>query len=101
MRCPYTAILQLRELDPSLARGVLPLLFRVHRGVWDVEVSPDDALVTVCFDGQLTGVAEIVRTLEDAGSVVASVAQRSLSPVTASPDHRPLEAAWASASAVR
>jgi hypothetical protein len=88
----WTAILQLREPGPSLARGRLPLLFRPHRGVGEIEFRPDDSLVTVCFDGQLTDLAEIVRTIEDAGSVVASVAQRPAGSV-ADPTPQPAAAA--------
>ncbi|MDY7109227.1 MAG: heavy-metal-associated domain-containing protein [Planctomycetota bacterium] len=99
MHCPCTAILQLRRPDPSLARGALPLLFRPHRGVGNVEFKPDDSLVTVCFDGRLTDLAEIVRAIEDGGSVVASVAQRRVAPIHAPAGPRPTEAACGSAGA--
>ena len=91
MCCPDTAILQLREADPSLARGVLQRLFRPLRGVADVEFKPADALVTVRFDRELTGLAEIVRTIEDGGSIVSSVAQRRGAPARSV--HEPTEAA--------
>ena len=94
MCCPYTAILQLRKPDPSLARGVLQRLLRPLRGIRDVQFKPADSLVTVRFDRGLTGLAEIVRTIEDGGSIVSSVAQRPVAPVPTRPDHQPMEAAY-------
>jgi CRP-like cAMP-binding protein len=101
MSGPYTAILQLREADPLLARGVLQRLFRPLRGIRDIQFKPADSLVTVRFDQRLTGLAEIVRTIEDGGSIVSSVAQRRADPSPAGSDHEPIEAAHgASANAI-
>ncbi len=51
-------------------------ILRPLRGVSEVGFVPAESLITVRFDDDLTGLADIVRTLEDVGSVVASVAQR-------------------------
>lgn len=49
---------------------------RLLRGVVDFEFVPTESLITVRFDRNETGLAEIVRMIEDAGSSVSSVAQR-------------------------
>lgn len=93
MRCVYTAILQLREAGPVLARDMLEKLLRPLRGVREVGFEPADSLVTVRFDRDLTGLAEIVRTIEDGGSIVSSVAQRPVPLTSAGREYQPMRAA--------
>jgi len=93
MRCVYTAILQLREAGPVLARDMLEKLLRPLRGVREVGFEPADSLVTVRFDRDLTGLAEIVRTIEDGGSIVSSVAQRPVPLTSAGQEYQPMRAA--------
>ena len=71
----YTAIIHLRE--PVRRRGgELPPKLRLVRGVRDVTYEPRDSLITVRFDDAWTSLADLVRTIEDEGSEVRSVAQR-------------------------
>ena len=73
MRSLYHAIIHLRE--PVLPSIIEPKL-RVIRGVEDVQCEPSESLVTVQFDREQTGLAEIVRAIEDSGPSVSGVAQR-------------------------
>jgi hypothetical protein len=72
----HTAIIHLREPDPVREQGVLARMLRLVRGVKDASYEPLDALITVRFDDHVTSLADLVRTIEDAGSPVSSVAQR-------------------------
>ena len=76
MRSLHTAILHLHEAGPPLARELIESILQPLRGITEICVEPADSLVTVCYDDRVTGLAEIVRTIEDIGSVIASVAQR-------------------------
>ncbi len=76
MKSLYTAILHLHSAGPPKARDMFETILRPLRGVSEVGFEPAESLVTVRFDDDLTGLADIVRTLEDVGSVIASVAQR-------------------------
>ena len=71
VRATYTAIIHLRD-------GALPpqRSLRDARGVWDVRFEPDGSMLTVHFDNHQTSLADLVRTIEDAGSSVAGVSQR-------------------------
>jgi copper chaperone CopZ len=51
-------------------------MLRVLRGVRVVDFVPTESRLTVEFDREETGLAEIVRIIEDAGPAVSSVAQR-------------------------
>jgi len=93
MRCVHTAILQLREAGPVLARDMFEKILRPLRGVGEVGFEPADSLVTVRFDRDLTGLAEIVRTIEDGGSIVSSVAQRPVPLISARQERQPMQAA--------
>ena len=93
MRCVYTAILQLREAGPVLARDMFEKILGPLRGVREVGFEPADSLVTVRFDRDLTGLAEIVRTIEDGGSIVSSVAQRPVPLTSAGREYQPTRAA--------
>ena len=75
----HTAILHLHEAGPPLARELIESILRPLRGVSDVDFLPTESLVTVRYDDRFTGLAEIVRSIEDLGSVIASVAQRPVS----------------------
>jgi hypothetical protein len=71
-----TAILHLRsplgiDGDESMLAGL-----RALRGVVEIDLEPKDALVAVRFDRSQTGLADIVRSVEDAGRPVAGVAER-------------------------
>ena len=76
MRSLYTAIIHLRNpIEPNVQNTLEPLL-NVIRGVDAVSVEPEESLVTLDYDGDQTGLAEIVRAIEDSGSAVSGVAQR-------------------------
>ena len=75
-----TAIVHLHEAGPRVERRHLEALLRPVPGVYGVECCPDDSLVAIKFDTELTGLAEIVRSIEDDGTIVTGVAQRTLSP---------------------
>ena len=76
MNRTYTAIIHLRPDAAPRKDGVLARILKVIRGVHQVTYEPTDALITVRFDDRLTNLAELVRTIEDAGSSVSGVAQR-------------------------
>jgi copper chaperone CopZ len=77
LRSLSTAVIYLREpIHPGVRAIIAPTLLLL-RGVVDYEFVPAESLITVRFDRHKTGVAEIVRMIEDAGSAVTSVAQRS------------------------
>jgi len=59
-----------------IALGVHHVLRETLHGVDDVTVDARDSFVTVDFDRTTTGLAEIVRVLEEQGLVVQSVAER-------------------------
>ena len=46
------------------------------RGVIDVDIEVRELLVAVLFDDAVTGLAELVRSIEDLGLAVSGVAQR-------------------------
>lgn len=76
MRLVYTALIHLRDpLRPIDRSGMEPLL-RVTHGVEAVTFGPTEPLITVRFDRDQVGVADLVRLIEDCGSRVSGVAQR-------------------------
>ena len=77
MRRINTAIIHVRHCDRPPIRDMIERVLRPLRGVRRVYVEPVDQFLTVRFDQDLTGLAEIVRTIEDGGAAVSSVAQRS------------------------
>lgn len=83
MRSLYSAIIHLREPAGHDAGQTIELTLRAIRGVNEVQHDPVESLITVRFDREQTGLAEIVRVVEDLGSSVSGVAQRraSLEPV--------------------
>jgi hypothetical protein len=72
----YTAVIQLREPSIPSARALIEPMLRAIQGVHEVTFEPGEWLVAVKFSRDLIGLAEIVRVIEDAGSSVASVAER-------------------------
>jgi hypothetical protein len=76
MRFDCTAIIHLREPATGDLDGVLGPVLRPVAGVGAVSFESTDGLVTVRFDRNETSLAELVRTLEDAGCSVSGVAQR-------------------------
>ena len=76
MRSLSTAIIYLREPARPGVHVLLSSMLLLMRGVRQVEYVPAESLITVDFDHGETGLAEIVRTIEDAGPAVSSVAQR-------------------------
>jgi copper chaperone CopZ len=79
MRSLFTAIIHLREpAEPGLSSRIEPILHIIH-GVDEIHIEPKESLVTLRFDGAQTGLADIVRAIEDAGPTVISVAQRKAS----------------------
>ncbi len=73
---PYTAVIHLREPIVGTLRTIIEPKLRIVRGVHEVKVEPGESLITVQFDRELTGLADIVKRIEDLGSAVSSVAQR-------------------------
>lgn len=59
-----------------MIRAIVEPMLRLVRGVSAVQFQPADSLITVEFDGEQTGLADIVRMIEDLGVSVAGVAQR-------------------------
>ena len=78
MQSKLTAIIQLRHSETSRAEAIVGPMMRVIRGIDEIVIEHDDALITVDYDSEQTSLAEIVRVIEDCGPVVASVAQRRL-----------------------
>lgn len=76
MRSLYTAIIHLRNPSISSVRSMVEPALRLVRGVHEVSYEPAEQLITVRFDRELTGLAELVRLVEDIGSSVTGVAQR-------------------------
>ncbi len=76
MRTDFTAIIHLREPARPGLRALLESTLRLIRGIDQFQIEPAESLITVQFDGEQTGLAEIVRLIEDAGTSVSSVAQR-------------------------
>ncbi|MCI0363588.1 MAG: hypothetical protein L0Y44_03250 [Phycisphaerales bacterium] len=76
MRSLYTAIIHLREPAPAEAGAAIGPKLHVIRGVDQVQFSAAEPLITVRFDGEQAGLADIVRAIEDCGPVVTGVAQR-------------------------
>ncbi len=54
---------------------------QVVTGIGRVEFEPSDPVVLVDFDANRTGLAEIVRVIEDQNLMVASIARRSQEPL--------------------
>ena len=76
MRLVYTALIHLRDpIRPINRTGMEPLL-RVTHGVEAVTFALTEPLITVRFDPDQIGVADLVRLVEDCGLRVSSVAQR-------------------------
>jgi len=76
MRSHVIAIIHLREPATTIARTIIEPMLRLVRGVSAVQVQPAESLITVEFDSEQTGLADIVRMVEDLGVSVAGVAQR-------------------------
>lgn len=76
MRTDFTAIIHLRDPARPGLRALLESTLRLIRGIDQFQIEPAESLITVQFDGEQTGLAEIVRLIEDAGTPVSSVAQR-------------------------
>jgi copper chaperone CopZ len=76
MRSCVIAIIHLREPAGAVCRAILEPMLRLVRGVTAVEINPAESLITVEFDCEQTGLADIVRMVEDLGVSVAGVAQR-------------------------
>jgi copper chaperone CopZ len=83
MASSYTAILHLRDIASPGTDEVLESALRALPGVRDVCIEARELVVTVRFDHRSTGLAEIVRSVEDSGPVVSAVAQRRGAPVAA------------------
>lgn len=76
MRSNIIAIVHLREPITPVVRSIVEPMLRLVRGVAAVHFQPAESLITVEFDGEQTGLADIVRMVEDLGVSVAGVAQR-------------------------
>lgn len=72
----YTAVIHLRDPATPVVGAVVEPMLRLSRGVDAVHYEPTESLITVTFDQEQTGLADLVRLIEDEGSVVSSVAQR-------------------------
>ena len=71
----FTAIIHLRSGD-AVSPTLVDSVRRSVRGVGEINYEPKEALITVRYDQELTGLADIVRSIEDCGSSVSGVAQR-------------------------
>lgn len=71
-----TAIIHV--LPPAHYQSISPLepTLQGVPGVDDVQLSPDHCSVTVNFDGDQTGLSDLVRTIEELGMAVSGIAQR-------------------------
>jgi len=76
MRSLYTAIIHLREPPFPGAGALIEPMLRVIRGIDEVNFEPAESLITLRFDRDQMGLAEIVRMIEDCGPTVSGVAQR-------------------------
>ena len=76
MRSQVIAIIHLREPTTPVARAILEPMLRLVRGVTAIQFQPAESLITVEFDCEQTGLADIVRMVEDLGISVVGVAQR-------------------------
>jgi hypothetical protein len=76
MRSRIIAIIHLRDPATPVVRTILEPMLRLVRGIDAVQVQPTESLITVEFDSEQTGLADIVRMVEDLGISVAGVAQR-------------------------
>lgn len=72
----YTAVIHLRRPLPIGARHAIEPLLRVAPGVEHVTIETGEPLIAVRFDRDQTGLADLVRLIEDFGSRVTGVAQR-------------------------
>lgn len=70
----FTAIIHLRS-STAAHRKVEPTLQQVP-GVDEVQYEPHDSAVTVNFDGDRTGLSELVGAIENLGINVSGIAQR-------------------------
>ena len=92
MRGLHTAILHLHRSGRPPEREALQVVLGPLQGVREVEVEAREQVVMVRFDEELTGLADIVRSIEDEGSTVSSVAQRPALDVLPSAEAVPREA---------
>lgn len=76
MRTLSTAIIHLRAAGTVPGEDLMQAMRRLARGVADVRFSPAEGLLTVRFDQDQAGLADLVRLIEDAGTAVAGVALR-------------------------
>ncbi len=74
MRC--TAVIHLRRRPTALEGASLERALRQVRGIDTISVEPAEVMITVAFDRDVTGLADIVRIIEDGGCPVVGVAQR-------------------------
>lgn len=87
-----TAILHLHKSGPPPQQSLIEKILRPLRGVNQIDVEPAESLVMIRYENALTNLADIVRTIEDGGSTVASVAERqSRTAAPASSNGRPIE----------
>lgn len=78
MHDPYTALIELRDpLTPLVRDDIRAALRKVH-GVREVDFAGMDPVTSVAFDARKTGIAELVRVVEDLGLGVVSIAQRAV-----------------------
>ena len=70
----FTAIIHLRS--PRRLRAKVQPLLKDLPGVDDVQYQPQDSMVTVQFDGDRTGLSELVSVIENMGVNVSGIAQR-------------------------
>jgi hypothetical protein len=73
-----TAIIHLRQPPAELTKARIEPSLRFAKGVNQVTFDAIDSLISVHFDHEQTGLADLVRLIEDQGAEVASVAQRRL-----------------------
>jgi copper chaperone CopZ len=70
----FTAIIHLRSTTAAKSK-VEPTLQNLP-GVDEVQYEPLDSMVTVNFDGDRTGLSELVGVIENLGVNVSGIAQR-------------------------
>lgn len=70
------AIIHLREPVVPRVRRAIRRLITVVRGVEHVHFKPRESVLAVRYDHEKAGLAEIVRMIEDTGTAVSGVAQR-------------------------
>ena len=74
-----TAIVHLRRQDRPLQESRVRGALRPLPGVRTFELSDADEIIAVLFDERTIGLADIVRSIEDCGGLVAGVSRRAIS----------------------